>query len=107
MKTYELNGEKVFLRKSTYAKSGSLFVGAICASDGFPAMDITTNCPDAVFPAHGSMQYVFYGTRYGINIVEFLEENGIAECLDVYAQSGFNTYVLMDFAKSIEEMDEA
>lgn len=54
-----------------------------------------------------TIQKRFVNTNmYGIDVAVWLSENGIAEPTGLYGYSGFNTYALMDFSKSINDIPE-
>ena len=111
MKNYTLNTpystETVYLVKSNYVNGNSLYVGLRC-EDGEPFMDVTTNLdtdynlPPQVFGENCA--YVQIGDVYGVHLVRFLAENGIANEVGVTVASGFNAYTLMDFSPSVTEM---
>lgn len=106
MKQYTINGTTVQLKKGLYETNDTLYVGLDSLSDGgrFPYMHLTTNLPDAAFPANAKLQYVKMGMDCGVDRVQFLEENGIAEDVGILARSGFNVYTLMDFSGSLDDM---
>lgn len=110
MKEYKLDNYKVRLKKSEYANGKSLYVGLDYYDDEFntylPYDHVTANIADADIPAEGNRAYVKCSDAFGgtSQYPEWLEQEGIATSEEVYAQSGFNTYVLMDFSSSVDDM---
>jgi len=83
------------LLAKNYQNNGTLAVQMVFWDDEFdgwePFDTLTTNLPDARVPANETSAYV------QDTWVRWIEKNNIGTVTDIYAQSGFNMYVLVDF----------
>jgi len=90
---------RICLKPTKYRSNDSLAIQMLCWADdefdfggGWEPYDmLTTNLVDARVPANENSAYV--ETKY----VDWVRENKIGNPTDIYARSGFNTYVLVDF----------
>lgn len=89
MKYYNYKGTQVRLKAEEYSSSGTLAV-AMYTKDNELYDVITTNLMDRM--QSDSMAYLDENNHYGIG--KWMQKNGLAQPMNVTAQSGFCTYPL-------------